>query len=295
MRSATPVITIGMPAYNASATIRESIESILAQHSADLELVISDNASTDDTWQIIDEYRRLDSRIVAFRQTENIGANGNYSAVFRAARGGYFKWASSNDWCAPQLVAECLAALERRPDAVLAAPGTRLFTVAPSDAVDYEGDVAFDDADPITRFTRVLQELKLNNLINGVMRTAALSRTRLIEHYPGADNVMLAHLALLGPILVLPERHFYRRMDAATATRLMSAEAIHRHHYPSRTVRALFPNWRIEAGLIRAVLSSRLPPRGVMRGLAWITRHTYWNHDDLLHDLVQALRYPLKD
>jgi glycosyltransferase involved in cell wall biosynthesis len=292
MNAHAPLISVGMPAYNAETTIRESIDSILAQQGVDLELIISDNASTDGTWQVIDEYRQRDSRIVAFRQKENIGANGNYSAVFRAARGRYFKWASSNDWCAPRLLVDCLAALEERGDAVLAAPLTRLFSATPGEATDYDGDVAFADADPVARFIRVLRELQLNNLVNGVIRADALRRTRLIEHYPGADIVLVAHLALLGPILLVEDRHFYRRMDTATATRLMSVDAVHRHHYPRRTAKALFPSWRLKAGLTRAVLASGLSLSSMMSALAWVARTTYWDNRNLRHDLIEALRFP---
>lgn len=287
-------VTVGMPAYNAEATIRESIASILAQENVDFELVISDNASSDGTWNIIEEFRQRDSRIVAFRQKENIGANGNYSAVFRVARGRYFKWASSNDWCAPRFLCDCLAALENDPASVLAAPSTRLFMESPSDAVDYEGDVAFDDTDAPTRFVRVLSELKLNNLLNGLIRTDALRRTRLIEHYRGADIVLLGHLALLGPILLLPERHFYRRMDPCTATSLMSEEANLRHHYPKKTARALFQNWRFKAGLTRAVLAAGLRPTSELRALAWVARRAYWDRAHLGRDLLEAVLYPLR-
>lgn len=294
MKAPEPQVSVGMPAYNAEATIRESIESILGQQGVDLELIVSDNASTDGTWQIIDEYRRRDTRIVAIRHRENIGANGNYSAVFRVARSRYFKWASANDWCAPRLLADCIAALEQGADAVLAAPLTHLFSAKPSDGLVYDGDIAFADTDPVVRFTRVLRELKLNNLINGVIRADALRRTRLIEHYPGADKVLLANLALLGPILLVEGRHFYRRMDAATATRLMSAEAVRRHHYPKRTAKALFPNWRFMAGLTQAVLTSGLSPAATMRALARVARTAYWDSGELRRDLIEAMRYPLR-
>jgi glycosyltransferase involved in cell wall biosynthesis len=290
----TPHVSIGMPAYNAERTIRASIEALLAQTFGDFELIVSDNASTDGTWAVIEDCARRDPRIVAVRQDRNIGANANYSAVFRLARGRYFKWASSNDWCSPRFLEACVSHLEAHADVVLAQPRTRLFESAPESGADYDGDVAFDADDPVERFTAAATTMRLNNAMNGVVRADALRRTRLIEHYPGADVVLVGQLALMGRIALLPERLFHRRMDGATATRLMSAEAVQRHHYPTPTLRSLFPTWRFAAGWLRAVLSSGLPFADTCRGLQRVLRMIYWKRADLRRDLGEALRYPVR-
>jgi glycosyltransferase involved in cell wall biosynthesis len=292
--NAVPTVSIGMPAYNSAGTLRASIDCLLAQSFRDFELIISDNASSDDTWAIVQHYASLDARVVALRQEHNIGANGNYSAVFRAARGRYFKWASSNDWCSPHFLERCVDHLEVNADVALVAPSTRLFTETPSDASDYESDMSFDAADAVERFVSVSQQLALNNVLNGVVRTEVLRSTNLIEHYPGADVVLVGHIALLGKIVVLGEHLFYRRMDRATATHLMSKDAVHRHHYPKRTARALFPNWRFIAGLVRAVGSSALPASDKWRARQWALRLAYWRLTDLSRDVAEAAMYPFR-
>lgn len=289
-----PAVSIGMPAYNAEQTIRGSIECLLGQTLADCELIVSDNASTDGTWAIIEEYAHKDPRVVAVRQPTNIGANGNYSAVFARARGRYFKWASSNDWCAPRFIEQCVAYLDAHPDTVMVAPRTRLFHGPLDSFTDYDRDVAFNQADPVDRFVAVGTSLALNNVLNGVVRTDVLARTRLIEHYVGADVVLVGHLALLGKIALLEERHFYRRMDRETATHLMSDDAVRRHHYPVATRRSLFPAWRRAAGSLHTVFSSGLSPRQALRALRWALRKTYWNVPDLGRDVVDALHYSVR-
>ncbi len=289
-----PLVSIGMPAYNSARTIRESLDCLLTQDCHDIEVIISDNASTDATWAILQEYAARDSRVVILRQPRNVGANGNYSAVFRAARGRYFKWASSNDWCAPDFVSSCVALLETRPDAVLVAPRTRLFQQTIDDGAAYNDDRAFDDPDPVRRFADVTTRMRLNNVLNGVVRTNALRRTRLIEHYRGADVVLVGHLALLGPILLLDRYLFGRRMDRASATPLMSDDAIRRHHHPTKTLNALFPGVRYAAGCFRAVAATSLSPTDRLRALAWVARLTRWRVPELGRDLIDALRYPLR-
>lgn len=285
-----PVVSIGMPAYNSQATLRQAVDSLLAQTFADFELVISDNASTDATWTLIEEYMRRDARVRGIRQPDNIGANANYSAVFLAARGRYFKWASSNDWCAPTLLQACVDRLDRDPGTVLVAPRTRLFQTVIEDFTEYANDIACTQDSPAERFIHAGTYLALNNVMNGVVRRDALSRTRLIEHYPGADVVLVGHLALIGRIVQLPEPLFYRRMDQATATRLMGEQAVHRHHYPVATWRSVLPAWRLAWGWMRVALSVRLSAGDAAKALNWVLRKIYWNRAQMGRDLLDLLQ-----
>lgn len=290
--SRSPAVSIGMPAYNSEATLREAIDSLLGQTFTDFELIVSDNASSDGTWAILQDYAQRDDRIRPMRQAHNIGANGNYSAVFREARGRYFKWASSNDWCAPPLLSACVERLDADPSTVLVAPRTRLFETAIDACTDYPGDIACIQSDAVDRFIHVGSHLALNNVMNGLIRREVLAGTRLIEHYPGADVVLVGHLALFGKIQLLDEPYFYRRMDAATATRMMSDAAVHRHHYPQATLRAMLPSWRLAYGWARVAVSADLPWKDALRALNWVLRRTYWNRGQMGRDLLNLLGHP---
>ena len=72
----------------------------MGQSFGDIEIIVSDNASTDATQDIVRGLAAQDKRIRYVRQQINIGANGNYTFVASAARGEYCKWVSSSDWCA---------------------------------------------------------------------------------------------------------------------------------------------------------------------------------------------------
>ena len=86
-----------MPVYNGERTLRDALDSLLAQSFSDFELVISDNASTDGTESICREYAERNPKIRYVRQPTNMGAGANYKFVLDEARGHYFMWAASDD------------------------------------------------------------------------------------------------------------------------------------------------------------------------------------------------------
>ena len=90
-----------MPVYNGARYLASAIESILGQTFTDFELIISDNASTDDTPIICLRYAALDERIRYVRNDRNMGASWNYNRVYALARAPYFKQAAHDDLCAP--------------------------------------------------------------------------------------------------------------------------------------------------------------------------------------------------
>lgn len=92
-----PTVTIGMPVFNGQCFLRQAIDSLLGQTYADFELVISDNASTDATSTICQEYAAKDDRIRYVRQERNMGASSNFRYLLRGARGRYFMWAAADD------------------------------------------------------------------------------------------------------------------------------------------------------------------------------------------------------
>jgi glycosyltransferase involved in cell wall biosynthesis len=92
------VLSIGLPVHNGEKFIRKAIESILSQTFTDFELIISNNASTDLTEQICNEYKEKDNRIKYFYQKQYFDWVGNYNFVLDKAKGKYFVWLSADDF-----------------------------------------------------------------------------------------------------------------------------------------------------------------------------------------------------
>ncbi|MGI0015548.1 MAG: glycosyltransferase family 2 protein, partial [Nitrososphaera sp.] len=158
-----PRVSVGMPVYNGEKFIRESIASILRQSFRDLELIISDNASTDATERICREFATKDRRIRYYSNPVSTDVTENYNRVFHYARGDYFKWASCNDVCAQEFIYRCVDVLDRRPDVVLCYPKTGLFDTEITDAEDYEDNLDLQEEDPPSRFLHLIERMGLNN------------------------------------------------------------------------------------------------------------------------------------
>ncbi|MCB1367027.1 MAG: glycosyltransferase family 2 protein [Rhodobacteraceae bacterium] len=108
-------LSIGLPVYNGEDFVAEAIASLLAQTRGDFELVISDNHSTDRTWDIVSDYTKRDARIRAFRQPENIGPAANFAFVMHEARHSAFMWAAADDVWHPRWVETLLPIVLERP------------------------------------------------------------------------------------------------------------------------------------------------------------------------------------
>ena len=105
-------LSIGMPVYNGELFIERAIESILAQTFTDFELIISDNASTDSTQEICQNFSKKDDRIRIFKQEKNIGVHRNFYFLLSQARGEYFAWAAVDDYLDKDFMEKNLKVLE---------------------------------------------------------------------------------------------------------------------------------------------------------------------------------------
>lgn len=91
-----PILTIAIPNFNYDKYLKRSIESALAQQSDDIEILVSDNSSSDTSWDIISKFS--DYRLKTWRQDKNIGLYQNWNFLLHHSKGRYFKLLQSDDW-----------------------------------------------------------------------------------------------------------------------------------------------------------------------------------------------------
>jgi glycosyltransferase involved in cell wall biosynthesis len=109
-----------MPVCNDENFIEQAIESLLSQTFSDFTLIISDNASTDNTSIICKQFADKDPRVVYTRRPINIGALQNFAFVLKAAKSKYFMWAASDDFWDHDFIENSVNALETNQDSVMA-------------------------------------------------------------------------------------------------------------------------------------------------------------------------------
>ena len=116
MSEKAPLVSIGIPTYNRERLIGRAIESALHQDYPNIEIVISDNASTDATPEICRRYAQEQPNVRYVQQSRNLGATRNFDAVLQQSSGQFFMWLGDDDWLDPNYVRLALARLrhERR-------------------------------------------------------------------------------------------------------------------------------------------------------------------------------------
>ncbi|MFQ5654133.1 MAG: glycosyltransferase family 2 protein, partial [Planctomycetota bacterium] len=213
-----PLVSIGMPVHNGERHLEEALDSLLGQDYGHLELIISDNASSDATEEICRSRSARDPRVRYLRSERNLGAARNYNRVFELARGKYFKWAAHDDRCAPTFLSACVEALEGAPESVvLCYPRTTLIGDGGEEMGSYEDRLDLRQGASRQRLRAFLENFNLCNAIHGLIRADALQRTRRIDSFVSSDVVLLAELSILGEIWEVPRPLFERRVHPGSS------------------------------------------------------------------------------
>jgi glycosyltransferase involved in cell wall biosynthesis len=214
-----------MPVYNGEKHIGETIDSILNQTFTDFQLLISDNGSTDQTGRICQEYAKCDSRIIYYRQQENLGMAGNFNFVVQPNGADFFKWAAHDDPLKPDYLLKCVELLDANRALAMAH--------CPSNRIDDNGnwlevyqDLGLASARVSERFWRVLWTINIYE-IYGVIRSEIIERTSPVGTFFGSERNRLAEVLLQGNIGYLKEPLFSRRdhEGSLTAFHISSSES----------------------------------------------------------------------
>jgi glycosyltransferase involved in cell wall biosynthesis len=231
-----PLVTIGIPLYNEEKFISQSLHSIFSQDYPNIEIIISDNASTDDTLKICNELSKEhpDVKINSFR--ENLGATENFAYVLREATGKYFMWASGHDLWDKNLISTCVHLLEKSDSFVIA--------FGSSEWIDEHGDrmersSGWTDTRGMGDVARFFSIFWGNmHPVLGLMRSSTLKEVMPIGSFVGSDLALLGALALKG--------HFVH----ATSTNWKRREFRHEQTHSQKVTRYKSREYGLTKGLI---------------------------------------------
>jgi len=214
-----PLVSIGLPVYNGESFIQRALDDLLAQDYANLELIISDNGSTDRTGDICLACQAKDGRVRYHRNDTNIGMMGNFIHTLDLARGEYFMFAAYDDRWSPAFISALLAELDAHTESAVA--------MSALDVVDEKGQtikaVRLDQGDKspneLGYFAMLLRLMTLwgrsskshHYYFYGLFRRKFLAETfcYYVDTAFG-DRMFVALLALLSPFRYVPQVLFYK-------------------------------------------------------------------------------------
>jgi glycosyltransferase involved in cell wall biosynthesis len=277
-----PAVSIGVPVFNGEAYLASALDSILAQTFDDFEIIISDNASTDGTRAICEEYAARDQRIRYFRSARNEGASANFNLTFKHSRGRYFRWHAADDVLAPDYLLETVAVLEHNPDTVLCHSDVEIIDREGTSLLQSRYPEGYAQGDAATdRLRDVLALDRWCYDIFGLVRREIMAQTGLLPNYIASDRVTRAELALRGKYYIIPRALFLNRDHENRSVRAMPS-----HHQrgawfdPALEGKQVFPRWRILGEYWRCVgraplsRAQRRACRVVVAG--WVLRDKNW-------------------
>lgn len=242
-----PLVSVGMPVYNGEKHIRQALDSLLAQDFKDFELIISDDASTDDTAEICKRYLEKDNRIKYYRNELNLGLWGNFNKALALARGSYFMWASHDDIWEPSYISEVLKIMESDKSIALAFSDFDLIGENGEQIRVYPKIFKLSSLE--TMFKRLFQFIMFEesdgkaNLMYGIMRLNTLKEIGGFIDTLAADDLFLFSMLFQGNFYITDELLFHKRL----ANRPMS-------------LWDKISNWhKYFVGYRRIISSSRLP------------------------------------
>jgi glycosyltransferase involved in cell wall biosynthesis len=210
----TPLVTIGIPAYNRPEGLSATLQCVTNQTYDNIEIIVSDDCShTDGVAKVVNNIMLSESRIRFYRQPKNLGAISNFEFLVTKATGKYFLWADDEDLLEPDFVEKLVACMELHPSLIVC--------VCDIKTIDNDGNFIklhqLDNIRPSANWDQARKlffQYPISNIFfcnYGMFRTDILKRAniRYLAGWKGymtnGEVTFLAQIATFGRIAAIPE------------------------------------------------------------------------------------------
>lgn len=256
------LVSVGLPTYNRAKYLPQALDLLRAQTYRDIEIVVSDNCSTDDTPKICSEYAKKDPRIRYVRQQENIGQQLNFRFVINEARGEYFMLAGDDDWWDPALVATLKSVLDHNPEygAAMCSFENVYEDGTQGSAARFIGESDVTPLDSYELFHRtLLPGRKVYFFIYGLFRSEVI-RKFMQRPFPRCvrfDHVVMAEIALSTRFYSIPDVLFKKTIYHASVASRYAHDPVGKPYRQWRSLRYIkYLYW-----IVRYIATSSVIPR----------------------------------
>lgn len=258
-----PLVTVGVPVYNGARFLDQTLQALADQDLADIEVIISDNGSTDATVAIAEEYVQADPRFRIMRSKANRGVPWNWNQVLGQARAPFFMWNAADDVVRPTHLARCRQALLDTPEASIAF--SRVVLVDVDDVVVGEMDddgLDFVGRSPSQRVDHFLDRHVYQVIgFGGVMRTPTIRAMGGLPGYYGGDVALGVAMAMREPWVQVPEQLFLSRRHDAQTSKVQGGDVLDqvRAYDPQWSRPVAFPQWYLNYRLLVEAATAPAP------------------------------------
>jgi len=192
----TPLVTVGMPVFNGDFFFKRALISVINQNYKNIEIIISNNCSTDRTLEIIEFYAKKDSRIRYYNQTKKIPLVHNLKFVLDKSNSEYFMWAAADDLRSRDFIDKNIEFLKKNHDYVASTSPTRFFKSNFNSRK--VGDFSINENNPSQRVSKLLSSWDANARLWSLFRTKELKKINFESIFLGVDLYYMIQMVLIG-------------------------------------------------------------------------------------------------
>jgi glycosyltransferase involved in cell wall biosynthesis len=213
-----PLVSIAIPTYNGSRYLSLALDSLMSQTFKNFEIIISDNASTDDTAKIAEVCSKMDTRIKYIKRSHTISAIENFNISLTHARGKYFMWAADDDLWDKEFLAYAVEEFEKHKEENILLVSPRFYVI------DANGERNLRKKNSFINFSRNYLDLKSYlkedfygfkaNIFYGLYKKDILLKIGGYSTLPAlaASDILTLHTIMShGKVLLLDKVLFYKR------------------------------------------------------------------------------------
>lgn len=216
MNQLEPLVSVCIPTYNRAKKLERAVKALLGGCYKNLEIIISDNASSDETQRVCVALSAFDSRVKYFRHAENRGATRNFEFARAQASGKYFLWHGDDDYLEPDYIRTCADELERDPSLVLAS-GLAAYHNGNNMLTHYGNVIQCYSNRPLFRVLKYLWLVSDNSIFCGAYRIDQVRDYKLPNCFAG-DWAWMAVVLFSGKAKVVPSVRVHREFEDSTSS-----------------------------------------------------------------------------
>lgn len=203
----TPLVSVCVPTYNRPKTLERTIKCLINQTYKNLEIIISDNCSSNEEVEKVIQKYIGDRRISYIRQPVNKGAIYNFNYVIEKPKGEYFMRLLDDDWLDENYIETCLGFLLNNPDYASAYGRAKIYSTEDK-FVRLDADIDLTEDMPQTRVLNFYSKIQSNGTFYGLVKTKYVNEL-IIKNELAIDWLVVARIIFLGKYKMVEGTHCY--------------------------------------------------------------------------------------